>query len=153
MKWATLLLATAACTSADVSTLTPVITAQPNPTGLTAMVDLGSGDAELSASATFRGTTRRLERVAPGSYVASFELETPLAADEPVAFDVDGVEMTVTAPAPFPRSRAARWCSGEPSTTRSHRRPRAAGSARRDEPGEQLAQRRGGILGHAGVHR
>jgi hypothetical protein len=93
-------LAATGCFAPAPSTLQPDVSAEVSDGQLHTTVSL-RGDPDISAEATFRGTTRELDHTTNGFYSAFFDLDGPVAADEPVTFVVDGVTMTVTAPTPL----------------------------------------------------
>lgn len=62
------------------------------------------GTADVDVDATFRGQTLvgTADHEGGGTgYLLLFDLDHPIAADEPVTITVDGIEMTITAPPPF----------------------------------------------------
>lgn len=95
----------AACTSPS----------SPSPAGLQPQIFLNSfnsqlrvnvglqGTAEVDVDATFRGQTVAGTRstLAAVGYLVLFDLDHPIATDEPVVIDVDGIAMTITAPPQF----------------------------------------------------
>jgi hypothetical protein len=93
-------------------------TSQPSPfpTGLEPQIFLNSfnsqlrvnvglqGTTDVDVDATFRGQTvvGTLDHQGGGTgYLLLFDIDHPIAADEPVLITVDGIEMTITAPPPF----------------------------------------------------
>jgi hypothetical protein len=104
--WLFVLVITTAACAQDVSMLKPLISVVPDdrgPTapddrGLTVTMVLDPGDPQLSGHVTFRHATRALAHTPQGAYVATFALDTPVTMDEAVEVEVEGREMTVTAP-------------------------------------------------------
>jgi hypothetical protein len=96
-----LLLFAAACTSPAPSSLKPGVSASEEAGELHVDVDFG-GDTDVDVTATFRHRTYRLKQYAHGFYNLFIDLDqVPVASDEPLAFDIDGISMTMTAPTSF----------------------------------------------------
>jgi hypothetical protein len=110
MRWMAFALVLAACTSTSPSPadLQPQIFLDAFNSQLRVNVGL-SGKADHEVSAAFRGTTVVGAPLDLGTgssffgegYLLLFELDHPIAGDEPASIDIDGIAMTITAPPPF----------------------------------------------------
>jgi hypothetical protein len=104
----------AACSSPDLSALTPHIIVTDR-LGASVEVDFDDDAPDLSIDATFRGVTVPLQPAhhVSWAYEAPLVLDPAMAADEPITIRIESTEMTITAPpvydvvAPAPISRSS----------------------------------------------
>lgn len=101
MRFTLLAIALVGCAAPSASSLTPTVSAYDELSHLYIDAHFASGDPDVEIEATFRGKTVPALHDGAGSYVAVLELDTPLATDESLSVTLDGVEISMTAPAAF----------------------------------------------------